>query len=343
MLSVLLITGAGLANAQQATVNLTADMLGSVSAFLNSLSAEQRDTATYGFDDEERLNWHFIPRSRNGLSFNDMTENQQLLANQLMATFLSEKGFQKVAQIRGLESVLKEIEVDGRFVRDPDAYFLTVFGDPSTDGTWAFRFEGHHIALNWTFVAGNGIASSPQFFGSNPAEVRSGTLTGLRVLATEEDLARELVLALDASQRSQAILAVEVPRDIFTAAEDEIEPFETTGIAYGALNSSQQLTLMNLIEEVAGAQPEALNAARMAQVRAGRDDIRFTWIGGTGVTDGHYWRVQGSDFLIEYDKTQNENNHIHLVWRDFDGDFGRDLIRLHYDAVAAEFGPGHLH
>lgn len=330
-------------SAQQATITLTQEMVSSVDAFLNGLSTQQRDTATYGFNDEERLNWHFIPRSRNGLSFNDMNEAQRELADRTMSTFLSARGYDRISRIRSLESVLKEIEVNGRFVRDPDAYFLTVFGEPSLDGTWAFRFEGHHIALNWTFVEGNGIASSPQFFGSNPAQVRSGPRAGLRVFAAEEDLARQLVISMNAMQQQQAILEVEVPRDIFTAAEDEVTPFETTGIAFGNLNSNQQLNLMDLIEEVAGAQPDAVTAARMLQVRNGRDDIRFTWIGGTGDADAHYWRVQGNDFLIEYDKTQNDANHIHLVWRDFDGDFGRDLIRLHYDTVAAQFGPGHRH
>ncbi|MBT8146602.1 MAG: DUF3500 domain-containing protein, partial [Gammaproteobacteria bacterium] len=285
----------------------------------------------------------FIPRSRNGLSFNDMNEAQRELASGVMSTFLSARGYEKITQIRSLESVLKEIEVNGRFVRDPNAYFITVFGEPSLNGTWALRFEGHHIALNWTFVEGSGIASTPQFFGSNPAKVRSGPQAGLRVLDTEEDLGRQLITSMDVSQRSQAVLEIDVPRDIFTAAEDEVSPFETTGILFGALNSAQQLNLMNLIEEVASAQPDAVSAARMTQVRNGRDAIRFTWIGETGESDAHYWRVQGNDFLIEYDKTQNNANHIHLVWRDFDGDFGRDLIRLHYDAVAAQFGPGHRH
>ncbi len=347
LLTLVVVAGMGFsprdAAAQQATISLTGDMVSTVTAFLNGLSAEQRATASYSFNDEERLNWHFIPRSRNGLSINEMNESQRELARQVMATFLSVRGYEKVGQIRSLESVLAEIEVNGRFVRDPNAYFFTVFGEPSLTGAWAFRFEGHHIALNWTFVEGSAIASSPQFFGSNPAEVRSGPRAGLRVLAAEEDLARQLAVSLDASQWNQAVLNVDVPGDIFTAAEDAVAPLESTGIAYGNLNSGQQLNLMNLIEEVASAQPDAVNAARMAQVRNGRDAIRFTWIGGTGNADAHYWRVQGEDFLIEYDKTQNNANHIHLVWRDFNGDFGRDLIRLHYDAVAARFGPGHNH
>ena len=267
-----------------------------------------------------------------------------MLAGQVMSTFHERERLSEGDPRSGVSNpYLQRLKSTVALSVIPMPTFLTVFGEPTLSGTWAFRFEGHHIALNWTFVEGSGIASSPQFFGSNPAQVRSGPRAGLRVLAAEEDLARQLVVSLDTAQQSQAILDRDVPRDIFTAAEVEVDPFESTGVSYGNLSSAQQLNLMNLIEEVADAQPDAVSAARMAQVRSGRDAIRFTWIGGTGDTDAHYWRVQGNDFLIEYDKTQNEANHIHLVWRDFDGDFGRDLIRLHYDAVAARFGPGHHH
>ncbi len=262
----------------------------------------------------------------------------------MLQTFFSAKGFQKSENVRALESVLAEIEVNGRIDRDPDLYFITVFGSPSLDGNWALRYEGHHMAFNWTFVGGQGIASSPQFFGSNPAEVRTGPKQGTRVLAVEEDLARTLVTSLDASQSSQAIIDTEVPRDIYTAAEKEVSALEDQGIAFSALNSQQKQTLISLIEELVLIQPTVIAEARMATIRhEGMDNIKFAWIGSIERGDPHYYRVQGPGFLIEYDNTQNNANHIHLVWRDFMGDFGRDLIRMHYDAVAVEFGPGHQH
>jgi hypothetical protein len=332
------------AQAQQARIALTQQMVDTTVTFLEALTPAQQDLATYSFSDEERLNWHFIPRDRNGISFNSLTSMQREPAMAVLRTFLSAKGFDKVEQIRGLEAVLAEIEVNGRFVRDPEAYFLTVFGEPSMNDTWALRFEGHHIALNWTFVEGMGIASSPQFFGTNPAEVRQGDKEGLRVLAAEEDMARELVTSLTARQLEDAIVDVEIPRDIYTAAEKEISPLDNQGIAYNTMSPSQQRLLMRLVEEIAGTQPDAIAAERMEEVRNNNtDQIRFVWIGPTGRGEPHYFRIQGAGFLIEYDNTQNNANHVHLVWRDFDGDFGRDLIRLHYDNVAAEFGPGHSH
>ncbi len=332
------------ANAQQARIDLTQEMVEATNAFVSSLSVQQRNNGVYTFEDEERFNWHFIPRDRKGVPFRSMNDSQRAAAQNVLQTFFSAKGYQRAEAVRSLESVLAEIEVNGRFDRDPELYFLTIFGTPGLDSNWALRYEGHHLAYNWTFVSGMGIASSPQFFGSNPAEVRSGEKIGTRVLSVEEDLGRDLVSALSADQKKMAILDLEVPGDIFTAAEREITRLENSGISYSELNSRQKRMLIALIDELASMQSEVIAEARMASIRSeGLEDIKFVWIGGIERGDPHYYRVQGSGFLIEYDNTQNNANHIHLVWRDFTGDFGRDLIRMHYQAAANGFGATHNH
>lgn len=344
LLAMCLLTAASVSYAQTTTVELSQQMLDSSIRFLSSLDAEQAKLAQFAFEDEERLNWHFIPRARNGIPLKDLTQAQRENAMALLQTFLSAKGFAKSESIRGLENVLAAIEQNGRFVRDPELYYLTVFGNPTLNGDWAMRYEGHHQAFNWTFSGGVGIASTPQFFGSNPAEVREGPQQGLRVLAAEEDLARELVKSLSADQLAIALLTGTAPNDIFTAAEKEVAPLKPEGIRYDALNQQQQQLLLQLIAEVASTQSEILAAQRMEQIAAaGNDSILFAWIGGLEKGDPHYYRVQGAGFLIEYDNTQNDANHVHLVWRDFTGDFGRDLIRMHYGTVAAEHGAGHQH
>ena len=332
------------ASAQQARIDLTQEMVEATNAFVSSLSVQQRNNGVYTFEDEERFNWHFIPRDRKGVPFRSMNDSQRAAAQNVLQTFFSAKGYQRAEAVRSLESVLAEIEVNGRFDRDPELYFLTIFGTPGLDSNWALRYEGHHLAYNWTFVSGMGIASSPQFFGSNPAEVRSGEKIGTRVLSVEEDLGRDLVSALSADQKKMAILDLEVPGDIFTAAEREITRLENSGISYSELNSRQKRMLIALIDELASMQSEVIAEARMASIRSeGLEDIKFVWIGGIERGDPHYYRVQGSSFLIEYDNTQNNANHIHLVWRDFTGDFGRDLIRMHYQAAANGFGATHNH
>ena len=125
-----------------------------------------------------------------------MDGSQQKLAHALISSGLSREGYAKAMTIMGLETILKEIErPNWRFVRDPDLYYLTLFGTPSNESPWGWRVEGHHLSFNFLIVGGNQIAPTPNFFGSNPAEVPEGyRLAGLRVLAREEDLARQLLI-----------------------------------------------------------------------------------------------------------------------------------------------------
>lgn len=333
--------------AQESTMELTEAMIAAASTFLAGLDDEQRGKARFAFDAEERLNWHFIPRTRQGVPLKELNEGQLSQATALLRTFLSPMGYEKTEQVRSLELVLLELEVNPRFVRDPDLYYLSVFGEPSREGEWALRFEGHHLAFNWTFAGGMGLTSTPQFVGSNPAEVRSGARTGLRVLAAEEDYARELLNSLNAEQSAVAILPGEAPGDIITGSEREVTGLENVGIAYTQLNAEQQAQLLRVIEQIANVQPPEIASARMAKIHEqGVENLKFAWMGGSERGDPHYYRIQGPGFLIEYDNTQNDANHIHLVWRDFEGDFGRDVLRMHYDSTSAATGQSvdeHVH
>jgi hypothetical protein len=161
--------------------------------------------------------------------------------------------------------------------------------------------------------------------------VRSGSRQGLRALAAEEDLARELVTALDAEQRAAATIATEAPRDIITGNAAEVDPLSPVGIGVARLTERQSALLVRLLDEYLSRMAPDLAEARRARLRATDfERVTFAWAGSIEVGQPHYYRVQGPSFLIEFDNTQNEANHIHSVWRDFDGDFGRDLLREHY-------------
>jgi hypothetical protein len=310
-------------------------------AFLKTLDAAQQPQATFTFDSEERLNWHFVPRERKGLPVKAMTPAQRTALAALLHTGLSDKGYEKVEKIRTLEYDLIVIEQGKNPMRDHDGYYLSVFGTPGADKPWGWRFEGHHVALNWTIIGGSAVASSPQFFGANPAEVRDGPRKGLRVLAGEEDLARTFVTSLDAAQSAEAVVSNEAPRDIITMNKLNIEPLESNGIVWTKLSAGQQKLLTRLIEEHAFGQVAAIGHARMEAIRkAGMDGVRIAWLGPTEKGAKHYYRVQGPTFLIEYDCTQGNGNHIHSVWRDFKGDFGADLLAEHYrrDHVSPALG-----
>ncbi|HJR57853.1 MAG TPA: DUF3500 domain-containing protein [Vicinamibacterales bacterium] len=305
-------------------------MLAAVQSLLETLAPEQKKQAQLPFDSEERTNWHYIPRARQGVSLKTMTEPQRRAATHLLRTGLSQSGYTKAETIRALEDILLEMEKNPR--RDREEYYFTIFGEPQAKGTWGWRYEGHHLSQNWTIVAGTAVATSPQFFGAHPAEVRQGKMAGARPLAAEEDLAFALLRSLDPEQRSQAVIGEQAPRDILTTNTREAASQEDRGLSYRDMSVDQRKQLMTLIEEHAGIQAQPLAQERLVRLRAaGLDAIRFAWMGALDRTEaGHYYRIQGPTFLIEFDNTQNRANHVHEVWRDFKGDFGRDLLAEHY-------------
>jgi hypothetical protein len=307
--------------------------------FVTALDAEQKRKALLPFNSEERFSWHYVPLERQGLRYKDMQPEQQKKAQALLLLSLSKSGFKKIEAIRQLENVLKEIEKGTGPTRDPDLYYFTIFGDPDPKGTWGWRYEGHHVSLHWTSLKGKIIASSPQFLGSNPGEVRSGPQKGTRVLAAEEDLGRALVKSLDTSQRAEAIISPKAPGDILTAASRKAVLLDDKGIPYKQLNKEQQGLFLTLLEEYANVQVHEIAKQRLEAVRkAGMETIKFAWMGGIEKGEPHYYRIQGTTFLVEYDNTQNDANHIHTVWRDFKGDFGVDLLALHYHTADHDHG-----
>ncbi len=312
------------------TADLPKALISAANTFVNGLSDAERKSALFAFDAEERFNWHFVPKSRNGLAWGKMSAATQGHANALLKASLSESGWKKVNTIRSLENVLRELE-GGNPGRDPNLYTFTVFGTPDLKGTWGWRFEGHHLALNWTMAGGKILATTPQFLGTNPGEVRQGPLKGTRALALEEDLGRELARSLTPDQRSVGILSDSAPSDIVTGNARRAQIEGRKGIAFGALSAKQKGLLLSLIHEHASVQLASVAKARLERVKgADMNKVVFAWMGGLERGDGHYYRIQGDAFLIEYDNTQNNANHVHTVWRDFDGDFGEDLLKEHY-------------
>jgi hypothetical protein len=305
--------------------------------FLSSLPSEQRSKATYAFSDEQRFDWHYIPRDRKGVPLKEMSAAQRESAEKLLAAALSARGLKKVHHvIRDLEVVLKDLESGrgGGPIRDPELYYFTVFGTPGDANGWGWRVEGHHVSLNFAFLKGELVAWTPEFLGSNPAEVRQGPHQGLRVLGVEEDLGFQLVQSLNDEQRKVAILQAEAPREIITTNSRRVKPLSPDGVPASQMTAAQKQILRNLVTEYASRMADDLSAERMKRLdAAGFDKIHFAWAGGQTRKEPHYYRVQGPTFLIELDNVQNEANHIHAVWRDFNGDFGEDLLQRHYATV----------
>jgi len=309
-------------------------MAEAASNFLAGLDATGQQKALIDFADTvERENWHYIPRDRAGLPLKEMDEKQQQLAHALVATGVSAQGYEKLSTIMSLEPILAELEGGGRrFPRDPELYYVSVFGEPGTGAPWGWRFEGHHISLNYTLVKGRMLGPTPLFFGSNPGEVRHGEQTGLRALKEEEDLGRQLLHALDGEQKTVAIVDEQAPDDIITTnvpyVRGEVQP---EGLGSQEMNAAQREILYALVETYVKRLPEAVAEAEWARlVGADLQAAHFAWAGAEERGGPHYYRVLGPSFLAEYDNTQNDANHIHAVWRDLSNDFGEDILRRHY-------------
>ena len=319
-----------------ATERSAASMTAAATAFVDSLSTEQRHHAVFAYADAERLRWHFIPNEmfpRKGVSFRTMSPAQKEKAHALLKSGLSEKGYLTATAIIALEDTLRAIEQSSRFARSPLDYQFTVFGTPTARGAWGWRVEGHHLSLHFAVAAGRVAATAPTFTGSNPAQVKEGPHKGLRVLAPLEDRGRAMVECLTAEQRATAVITEVAPGDIVSGNKNDIGPLAPAGLDAGGMTAAQRATLMQLITTYASIVADDLAADRMSRVTAaGLDRITSAWAGPLTPGAKHYYRVQGPTFLIEYDNTQNDGNHIHAVWRDFQGDFGRDVLRDHIQA-----------
>lgn len=313
-------------------------MKAAATAFLGTLDAAKRAEVSFPFAAAARENFRFTPQTRSGLPLKEMDAAQHAAAIKLLETVLSDRGQLKAMQIMTLEGVLGELEKRPDF-RDPGKYYVSIFGQPGDAAGWGWKFEGHHLALNYTVVDGKQIAVTPSFFGANPAAVRAGEHQGLRVLQAEDELAHALLALLLDGGRKEVIFSDQSPAEILTAENRQASALEAVGVPASEMSSVQKKALFALISEYTSRHRKDLAEADMHKiVAAGSDKIRFGWAGGTRPCAAWYYRVQGPTFLLEAANTQNNANHIHTVWRDFDGDFGRDILAEHQLQHAKDHG-----
>jgi Protein of unknown function (DUF3500) len=300
-------------------------------AFLQGLAPDKRQRAMFPFDSPERFNWHYIPRRRMGLAIKDMTAEERTAAHQLLRSALSEAGYGKVIAIMRLEEVLRQMELFG-FARDMENYACTVFSTVDAPFPLGWRFEGHHLSLNFTIVDEAQSAVTPAFLGAHPAEVRDGPLKGMRVLAQEQDLAFELLRQLDPSQRRKALFAARSLGDIVSGPGRSDDLKLPVGLPLAEMTPAQREAAIRLVEEYLHNVRDDMAAAQLRSVHeAGLDKLHFAWAGSLEPDQAHYYRLHGPTLLIEYDNTRNNANHIHSVWHNLRTNFGGDLLRAHYE------------
>ncbi len=326
--SVVVAMGALLAaqNAQQPKTGLA--MTAAAKGFLAALTSEQRQQATFKFDDPERLNWHFIPRPRKGLPLKSLEGAALKSAHAFVRSGLSDAGYDQALNVMSLEEVLYLLEGGERDFRrdrrDPNKYYLSVFGEPADTGTWGWRVEGHHLSLNFTVKDGRVVASTPEFFGANPGTVDAGKDRQIRVLGPEEDIARQILKLCTPEQQTVCWVSKTAPDEVpGPGAPQAAVESKPVGLSYSQMSADQKKLLQDLLGEYLKNLPADIEQERRTAINgAGMDKIHFAWYGDPDLHQRHHYRVQGPTFVVEYNNTQNNANHVHSMWRNLQGDFG---------------------
>ena len=339
----------------------TSKIVGDANTFLATLSEKQRSAVLYKFDDgEQRVRWSNLPTGfvpRGGLSLEELSDTQQKAALALVASTLSQKGFEKVEEIRKADDVFKATphqhppfgnNKDGGPGHPPfgeakdrpagggfkggapnhemfgeNLYYISILGTPSEKDPWMLQFGGHHLALNITIVGDRGTLT-PSLTGAQPGTYTANGKT-VRPLGQENDKGFALLNALDDAQRKQAILNYRVA-DLVLGPGHDGQTIQPEGLKASAMNEKQRLMLLGLISEWVGIANDNFAAARMAEIKAGLEDTWFAWSGPTTVEPGKngssYYRIQGPKVVIEYAPQPGED-HVHTIYRDPTNDYGR--------------------
>jgi hypothetical protein len=330
---VLVVSLAGVAYVAQKAESPGAKMVRAADKLLEGLGAEQKAKVQFAFDSKERTNWHFIPLqdkerkyTRKGLPMEEMMPEQRKAALDLLRAGTSAVGYEKATIIMSLEGILKELEKNGAMVRNPNWYFVSIYGKPSADGKWGWRIEGHHLSLNFTVDKGVVVSATPNFFGANPATVKDGARKGLRTLPLAEDLAIDLFKSLDADQKKLAFKEKQFEEIEQGKAAPNVGKLQ--GLPAAKMTDKQKDTLVKLLEDYTSRMPEEVGKEEMDQVKkAGIGDIQFAFAGDAESGKPHTYRIQGPTFVVEFlnvqaDSAGNAANHIHSSWRHLAGDFG---------------------
>jgi hypothetical protein len=295
--------------------------------FLSLLDDSQRKLVLIAFDSANRLDWHYIPRSRSGLSLGDMKPAQAEAARSLFATVLNDQGLKLLDGVRLVEGVLREQQGSWR---GPGRYYLSVFGTPGRF-PWGWRFEGHHLSLNVALPAAGHVAVTPFFAGAHPATVRDGAHKGFRLLGAAEDLARQIMTGLPEAQQRTALIANRSFGEIVASPQREQDLGQPRGLELAAMDGASRQRVAALMDRFLGTLTPDLAAAQKQRVmEQGLERFRFAWAGSPLAGEAYYFRIHGPVTLIEHDNTQNGANHIHSVWRDLAADFGHDALAEHY-------------
>lgn len=312
------------------------DLLEAALSFMNTLEQEDgASKALLDFEDKARRTWHFVPGERAGLTLGEMPAESRRAVHRMLRASLSETGYLQVVGILGLEDELRRLESrPGREAahRDPGLYTVALFGKPTEDGPWGWRFEGHHASINVTCIGARVVSATPIFLGTNPMEVPDGVRAGYRVLAEEEDLARALIAGLDEGQRRRAFQGPKLPGDVVNGP-GAVAPAITTVDGLPLRETSES------VQRIAGALLDAYRRDAAAGILAAIDgpgtlsvrDAELKYFGDPEGRGRFAYELRSREEVIEFVMTGD--NHVHTLWRSGEADFGAGALARHLEGA----------
>ena len=292
-----------------------------VRAMLGAIGQRGREAACLPFEEEERRTWAYWPTERRGVPLHELDRAGTKAVHRVLGALLPAPAFARAAAIMSLDEVLDLSEGQPGIRRHRDDYWVSVFGDPD-EPVWGWRFEGHHVSLHATVVAGD-VHLTPLFLGANPAVVLDRGRVVSAPLAAEEALGFELLHALGVEQRASAVVADVAPDDNVTRSSAEVDlSLLGGGVPLAALSGAARAIAGEVLDLYLGRFPAGAHVPDPA-------DARFAWAGADAPGVGHHYRIVGPRLVIELDNTQDGANHVHTVVRDPTADFGGDPLAAH--------------
>jgi Protein of unknown function (DUF3500) len=297
-------------------------------AFLKAVNPAQKTLVNLPFEDTSRTKWSNLPFEqvvRKGIQLKDLTDSQRIIIHNLLRTVLSAQGYQKMLFIIQYDEATHErltkasVPIANRYGNQN--YWFTIFGTPDPNKIWSWKFEGHHISLNFTYSP-KGVTCTPMFVGINPALITSGAYSGYRLMFEENDFGNQLFNDLSVHLKQKATIR-EHPKDadVMTQVGNEAHLKDKKGVFYTEMTPKQQL----LVENIMRAWVENLNPIlakeKMKRILAHKNKLIFTWQGTQNANDLHYYSIKTDHFIIEFTNRDGGIYHYHTLWRDLSEDF----------------------
>lgn len=330
----------------------TADIAEAARALLASLDSARRQKISFAVDSTEWRHWANVHRfQREGVSLAEMTAEQRERAYALLRTSLSARGYKTAEDIMRLNQHLGEL-VNNPAEYNEHLYWFSILGEPSPTAPWGWQIDGHHLIINY-FVLGDQVVMTPTFMGSEPVKALSGKYAGTSILEPEQDRGLSLMQSLPADQQRAAMIGQKQGRSSNQTEmlKDNVR-LRYQGLRANRMSSAHRDQLLSLIELYVGNMKDGHAKVKMGDARRHIDRTHFAWIGGTDNDAVFYYRIHSPVILIEFDHqgpialsgpgNVPTRRHIHTVVRTPNGnDYGKDLLRQHYEAHKHDRAHGH--